>query len=586
MSRRYPRRYRPRAVPRATTIVRESPQFRGEAGSEAKPRTAPRTSAPDRLVQQSQPRQSPQSAAPAPTKPAKPAPPTRAQQGVTQPAQPVHQPNAEQAESAGPGQPPVVGSKPSADREPSVREQSSRTASARLAPPPAVASSTARARRVAPIEHSKYRNVPVERETESQPRNRSRAGLLARYRSRSDRKASEPVVAARTAQPGPTEIVPPKQPPRSAQSVPAVEPEPAPQAVLLTPPERSSKIVPATQPVRPAQALPATQPARETTHHSTPPHLVIGPAAEFRPSISVWHDYEQPADLRSIGGRWLLPVIAIGAVVMIALASGVLIFLHGRGDTSPVVATSGVPSAGATGPIAAAAEAWLRGNATSNERVLTDSRYTVALERSGLPLRVTSYSADVKSTGVGSSIVSSYDYVLSTPDLRKAGVRAEPRLASALQSAIPIAYFGAQPDQVQVLRVSGLSPAQIAARRSKDVLARKMAGQSLLDNPALTYSTAISAVLGAGNLDLRPATVLAQLCSSTPVEITGVTATPAETAAGMPVRRIRIRPAEPNELAPVLNGMPTQFRPDSIIRSDDGSSTLTWSPMPLPQLVS
>jgi hypothetical protein len=455
---------------------------------------------------------------------------------------------------------------------------------------PVVGSSTARARRVAPIEHAKYRNIQAEREMEPVSGKASRPGLLARFRTRADRNVVESVVVAPTAASArpavpPARVVSTMQPESTAEVRPAEPPQPAKTVNAVRPakpPQPANAVQPAKQ-LQPAAHVEAARPDA-AVQRATAPHLVIPPAAQPKPSSPVWHDDVHPADLRSIGGRWLLPLIAISAVVMIALASGVLIFLHGRDDASPVLAPTVATTTVATGPIATAAEAWLRGNATSNERVLTDSAYVVALQRAGLALRVTSYAADAKSPG--GSIASSYDYLLSTPDLRNTAAQVDPRLASALQSAIPIAYFGSQPNQLQVLRVSGLTAAQIAGRRSKDVLARKMAGQSLLDNPALTYSPATSAILGAGDLDLRPATVLAQLCSATPVEITAITSTPAETAAGMPVRKLRIRPTEPNELAPALNGMPSQFRPDSIIRLTDGSSTLTWSPLPFPQLVS
>jgi hypothetical protein len=212
-------------------------------------------------------------------------------------------------------------------------------------------------------------------------------------------------------------------------------------------------------------------------------------------------------------------------------------------------------------------------NLPPGARLLTDSAVKWDLSQNA-PLLVTS--VDGQSARV--------DYIVSTPSLRIVSGLSDPAVQRALDGSVPIALFGSGPDQVAVRQISSTDGNVRDSRRVLDAETRKVAERGLLANPRIHADTAAAAVLSAGGLDLRAATVLASLAAGTGFRLLSVPIDPAEAAANMPARIVRLTPDEPKEMAVLLSTLPPAYRLQSVRPNPDGSSTLMWTPMvdPIP----
>ncbi|PZS16435.1 MAG: hypothetical protein DLM57_10435 [Pseudonocardiales bacterium] len=174
----------------------------------------------------------------------------------------------------------------------------------------------------------------------------------------------------------------------------------------------------------------------------------------------------------------------------------------------------------------------------------------------------------------------SFDYVVSSAALRAVD-RANGPVARALQASLPIAVFGSGPHQLVVRQASTESAADIASRRRADDQIRLTAGRQLLANPAIRASRAVEAVLEAGALDLRAATVLALMANSSHVNILTVNIDKPEQAAGLPARSIDVRTDAAPAVQAMLSNLSPSYRP-SVTQLPNGSNRIVWPIMPIP----
>jgi hypothetical protein len=156
-------------------------------------------------------------------------------------------------------------------------------------------------------------------------------------------------------------------------------------------------------------------------------------------------------------------------------------------------------------------------------------------------------------------------------------------LATVWKSSTAVAVF----DDVQVRRILPLTPPdQIQRNRDADQADRMRAGAALQNNPQLVSSPAAKAILVAGELDLRAATVLTALVAQVPVMLNEIAVIPAEAAAKMPARSITIYSSDPAHVTRVLSGVSTALAPDQVTVGENGAIELHWplSVTPIPSV--
>lgn len=177
-------------------------------------------------------------------------------------------------------------------------------------------------------------------------------------------------------------------------------------------------------------------------------------------------------------------------------------------------------------------------------------------------------------------------HILATPELRTEAA-GNPAIAGALASSRPIAAFGTGAARVEVREVAAEGATALERRWRQDVTDRVAAGAGLLRNPRVQEDPAPRAVLQRGGLDLRAMVLVGLLADNTDVRIVSITSDPAEAAAGMPARRVRMSIASPaRSLAATLATMPPTYRPSSVAVLPEGARQLAWpvAMAPVPSL--
>jgi hypothetical protein len=293
-----------------------------------------------------------------------------------------------------------------------------------------------------------------------------------------------------------------------------------------------------------------------------------GPVGKEEPSAAAGGAADEREDLRSLGGPvWVLSALF---VAVLALAAATVTIVVG------MINKPSAPSALHEADHAVTrSEVWMAANLPAGTRLLTDVGVQLDLAAQDSRLLTSLYPQ-----GIGSSAV--LDYVVSTPDLRTGAGLGDSAVAKVLRDSVPVAVFGSGSEQVQV-RQLGAAPSTVSeSRRVVDAGDRKLAGRGLLANPEVHADRAAGAVLAAGRLDLRAATVLAILADRTGIQLRAMPVDPAEAAAAMPARVVTLIARDPKQLAALLPTLPPPYRPQSVRSNADGSSTLTWTPIIAP----
>jgi hypothetical protein len=283
-----------------------------------------------------------------------------------------------------------------------------------------------------------------------------------------------------------------------------------------------------------------------------------------------------PSTARSRRGR-----VLAGLVLVAALIAGVIIALiTTRGsDTRPTPRQPAAVPAPAPSAPADPAIAWIV------RELATDSRF-VADPVTVSSLRARKFGDLIAVDGArtipsASRAALQFDYVVATASLR-ASAAANAPLRSALAGSVPIAVFGSGTSEVVVRQVSALTGRALIVARTGDAESRRTGERQLLRNRALHVSPAARAVLEAGGLDLRPATVLALLANSSTVDLVKITVDAPERSAGLSARTIEIRTDDATAAQAVISNLPVAYKPTSDTMLPDGAEQLVWPITPIP----
>jgi len=277
--------------------------------------------------------------------------------------------------------------------------------------------------------------------------------------------------------------------------------------------------------------------------------------------------YEESAHLRitSKPPSTVLPLLAV-----VALAIGMVIWVWVRfHPTAPQLAQSGKQIA---------AEKWLAANLPPESRVTADSSVTSDLLHAGLAVPETvDYNLICSSVG-GSPFFGSwhdFDYLVSTPRTRFDSTILPP-LKQALTSSIAVAIFGDGPHRIEVRQILPRGIDGVDVRRSADEQARQRAEAALLQNRQVQVALPALRVLEAGGLDLRAATVLALMADQALLQVNAIDSDPAETAAGLPARRLEVTVTQQTLVADTVRSLPPEYRPQLVQKLGPTRSRLVW----------
>jgi hypothetical protein len=256
-------------------------------------------------------------------------------------------------------------------------------------------------------------------------------------------------------------------------------------------------------------------------------------------------------------------VVTLLLLFIVAVAVGTLVRI-GTESTGTTSSTAPAPRPTERAvPVNSAALDWVRGQLPPGSVVATDAR-AAALLRPGV--------ATVPIGAGQRSDLSGVDFVMATNAVRQAA-RGSTSLAQLLSSAVPVAVFGTGRDAVTVAGVAS-NPAGVRADRARDLASRRRAEPELLANKRVRAAPRPRQVLQSGGLDLRGATVLAELAGHGRVTIVDVPIDAAEAAAGLPARTVEIR-LRNQALLQLVDSVGPNYRP-TVTRRSNGVIRLTW----------
>jgi Dolichyl-phosphate-mannose-protein mannosyltransferase len=228
-----------------------------------------------------------------------------------------------------------------------------------------------------------------------------------------------------------------------------------------------------------------------------------------------------------------------------------------------------------------AAEKWIKQNVPHNARLAVDDSVWVDLVRAGYPRQnvVWYYKIDtdpaVKAVAPGGW--RDYDYVLSTESVRE-DLGADPQVAAAVRSSVPMAIFGAGSSRVEVRRVVAQGLSEVTASRAEAIAVRRRAGLELLTNRRLQIASSLAPLMAAGKLDLRAEAALATLASDHVVRVSGVPIVASEQAAGQPARSLDVASLSPAMVSAAVAKFPPAYQPISVTQLPAGGARLVWAP--------
>ncbi|SDI92893.1 hypothetical protein SAMN05444157_0849 [Frankineae bacterium MT45] len=393
---------------------------------------------------------------------------------------------------------------------------------------------------------------------------------------------AEPVVAPTPSRPMPAPNYPkPKSLAEVAHFAPFVDLPPAtkptPPAPPTTPPAPAPTPAPPTTPA-PAPTVVASETPKPEPRAAKPAPETPAPVEAPQPRVT-------RASRRAARepNPWLqrLALAGLGLIVLaIAVFLVVIAFRANGGTGSPVASSSATASGSPSSPTNQAptsgqsdAAQWVEANLAKESAITAEPAVAKLLTDAGFSnVRTTT---DYSKRGIGS-------YLIVSNAGRTASAN-DPTLAAALSGSAPLARFGDGADPTDVRSVLNLSAAAIDARRSADRSQRISAGQELVTNPRIVASTSVGSQLAAGVLDIRAATVLAQLAAESPVTLVSIDPVPAETLAGMPARQVTISTTKTSNLIATVRALPADLQPTQFIANATGGQ-LSWPVLFAPQV--
>jgi hypothetical protein len=240
-----------------------------------------------------------------------------------------------------------------------------------------------------------------------------------------------------------------------------------------------------------------------------------------------------------------------------------------RTESAPATQPSTPAPPSESAPVVAA-QAWLSANLGRTQRISADPALVSALRRTG-------FSATHVAPGYpGAPDWHGDSVVISTAQTRSRAA-GTPALTAELASSIPVAVFGTGTRSVEVRMVFGTANPDVLsvqAQRQDDVTNRRLAGEALLRNPRVTVAPAWSTLVATGGLDLRAMVVIGLIAARADVSVVAVVVNPAETAAGVPARTVRLT-MPPSVLPGIVPTLSAGYRPDRISSPTQHGTQLT-----------
>jgi hypothetical protein len=280
-----------------------------------------------------------------------------------------------------------------------------------------------------------------------------------------------------------------------------------------------------------------------------------------------------PRPARSGSSRFQWAAIAATLVVAIIIAAVVFVATRPDHPSNPVsggtARTQAPPSSSASaGTLAGSSSApvvWLTSNVDIDDRIGADPASATVLSKQGF----TAVTPLTGSTKAVSGLVDKLDWLVW--DASRRGKR---HLASLFARSALVARFGTGRHGVQIRSV--LPVGNVASLLAQDKNNRQLAGAGLAANPNVKVTRSVSAELQAGGFDLRAATFLAVLASTTMVDVVQAPQDTAERAASRPVRELVVA-ARPSSVRAALRSLPAVYQPRDVTEQDQ-QTTLAWDP--------
>jgi hypothetical protein len=337
--------------------------------------------------------------------------------------------------------------------------------------------------------------------------------------------------------------------------------EPADPAGEADPAEAADPAEPALRPVTPLAA--AGRPAASAGAQASAARTRDAWASARDPEPRLWRTIvgevpgEEPRGSVPLWGRWLLGVVCAAVLALI----GFMLVPHGNPGGAPAA----MPSASTN-----AAETWLAANLARTTPIQTDIDIVLDLSSAGF--------SDVSTWAGGppgqAAALPNAGYLVVTAPIHAAVGAAVTRQDRV--SMLPVAVFGSGPTRVQVCQIEPEPAATLAARLSGLAHDETAAEAALMSNPRVHVAPAARRVLAARGLDMRAATVLAQLAANTKVSIEAISQAPAEAAAGRPARALTVSVGQPAALTDTLRMLPAVYAPQTVATRASGQTQIEW----------
>jgi hypothetical protein len=236
-------------------------------------------------------------------------------------------------------------------------------------------------------------------------------------------------------------------------------------------------------------------------------------------------------------------------------------------------------------------ERWVVANVPTTQRMIVDDALWTDLAVDGVaPGHMTGYAALDLDPQVGVAARGTwqdYDVLVATDSLRRFPAR-YPSAAAALEESEVVATFGTGIEQIELRRVlpgdRASTEASATAGRGPDAVAST--GTALARNPHLAFSSAASAQLVAGRVDLRLMTTLVAVADLGPLDIEQFPLDPAEAVVNpLAPHRVAVLRADSDEaaakIANLLEAQVSPYRPAQVELGTDGRLTVTYTPAAL-----
>jgi hypothetical protein len=223
-------------------------------------------------------------------------------------------------------------------------------------------------------------------------------------------------------------------------------------------------------------------------------------------------------------------------------------------------------------------EAWVAANLPARTRLTAQDAIASQMRDAGLATRNILPYEYLRPDVNGTAAVGGWHnvkYLVATELTRRVGAIL-PQVEQMLRASIPVAIFGRAAERIEVRRILPGGTAGVADRWAMDGAARREAEGGLLVNPRLRVAASARAVLAAGGLDLRAATALVMIADQTAVRLDAIAVDAAESAAGLPARRITITITKGPRVADALRALPVEYRPTGLQAPAAGQMQLVW----------